>query len=52
MLELNALPSTDAALWVLMVQETDVLQVNDGDPFTCGAGSQAAITDTIDLGNK
>ncbi len=32
-LELTALPSIDAALWVPIVQETDVLLVNGGDPL-------------------
>src|SRR4051812_44206681 len=32
-LELTALPSLDAALWVPLVQETDVLLVNGGDPL-------------------
>jgi dipeptidase E len=32
-LELTALPSIDEALWVPMVQETDVLLVNGGDPL-------------------
>ena len=32
-LELTALPSVDEALWVPMVQETDVLLVNGGDPL-------------------
>ena len=32
-LELTALPSIDKALWVPMVQETDVLLVNGGDPL-------------------
>jgi dipeptidase E len=32
-LELTALPSIDRARWVPMVQETDVLLVNGGDPL-------------------
>jgi len=32
-LELTALPSLDKKLWVPMVQETDVLLVNGGDPL-------------------
>jgi dipeptidase E len=32
-LELTALPSIDEALWVPMVQETDILLVNGGDPL-------------------
>jgi dipeptidase E len=32
-LELTALPSIDEKLWVPMVQETDVLLVNGGDPL-------------------
>jgi dipeptidase E len=32
-LELTALPSLDNALWVPMVQKTDVLLVNGGDPM-------------------
>ncbi len=32
-LELTALPSIDEAPWVPMVQETDVLLVNGGDPL-------------------
>ena len=32
-LELTALPSIDEELWVPMVQETDVLLVNGGDPL-------------------
>ena len=37
-LELTALPSIDEALWVPMVQETDVLLVNGGDPCICATG--------------
>jgi len=33
LLELTALPSIDADLWVPMVRETDVLLVNGGDPL-------------------
>mgnify|MGYP001365149012 CR=1 FL=1 len=32
-LELTALPSIDKALWVPLVQETDVILVNGGDPL-------------------
>jgi dipeptidase E len=32
-LELTALPSIDAGRWVTMVQETDALLVNGGDPL-------------------
>lgn len=32
-LELTALPSVDAEIWVPMVKETDVLLVNGGDPL-------------------
>ena len=32
-LELTALPSIDKELWISMVQETDVLLVNGGDPL-------------------
>lgn len=35
-LELTALPSIDTALWVPLVQETDVLLVNGGDPLYLG----------------
>ncbi|MCA9877837.1 MAG: Type 1 glutamine amidotransferase-like domain-containing protein [Thermomicrobiales bacterium] len=35
-LELTALPSLDAARWVPLVQETDVLLVNGGDPVYLG----------------
>src|SRR4051794_20459437 len=35
-LELTALPSIDEALWVPMVQETDVLLVNGGAPLYLG----------------
>jgi dipeptidase E len=34
-LELTALPSIAKELWVPMVQETDVLLVNGGDPLYC-----------------
>jgi dipeptidase E len=40
-LELTALPNIDEELWIPMVQETDVLLVNGGDPlylcYCCGS---------------
>ena len=47
-LELTALPSIDAALWVPMVQETDVLLVNGGDPlFLCYWMRQSGLADLL-----
>ncbi|MEX2210259.1 MAG: hypothetical protein WD689_00645 [Gaiellaceae bacterium] len=45
-LELTALPSIDEEQWVPMVQETDVLLVNGGDPlYLCsGCGSPDWLT--------
>ena len=47
-LELTALPSIDAALWVPMVQETDVLLVNGGDPlYLCYWMRQSGLADLL-----
>jgi dipeptidase E len=47
-LELTALPSLDAALWVSMVQEPDVLLVNGGDPlYLCYWMRQSGLADLL-----
>lgn len=47
-LELTALPSLDAAQWVPMVQETDVLLVNGGDPlYLCYWMQQSGLADLL-----
>lgn len=47
-LELTALPSIDAARWVSMVQETDVLLVNGGDPlYLCYWMRQSGLADLL-----
>jgi dipeptidase E len=47
-LELTALPSIDEALWVPMVQETDVLLVNGGDPlYLCHWMRQSGLADLL-----
>ncbi len=47
-LELTALPSIDAALWVPLVQETDVLLVNGGDPlYLCYWLRQSGLADLL-----
>src|SRR5215208_1813378 len=47
-LELTALPSIDEALWVPMVQETDVLLVNGGDPlYLCYWMRQCGLADLL-----
>ncbi|MBK8027332.1 MAG: Type 1 glutamine amidotransferase-like domain-containing protein [Chloroflexi bacterium] len=47
-LELTALPSIDKALWVPMVQETDVLLVNGGDPlYLCYWMRQSGLADLL-----
>ena len=47
-LELTALPSLDAALWVPQVQETDVLLVNGGDPlYLCYWMRQSGLADLL-----
>ena len=47
-LELTALPSIDEALWVPMVQETDVLLVNGGDPlYLCYWMRQSGLADLL-----
>src|SRR5215204_1918558 len=47
-LELTALPSIDEALWVPMVQETDVLLVNGGDPlYLCSWMRQSGLADLL-----
>lgn len=47
-LELTALPSIDAALWVPMVQKTDVLLVNGGDPlYLCYWMRQSGLADLL-----
>lgn len=47
-LELTALPSIDDALWVPMVQETDVLLVNGGDTlYLCHWMRQSGLADLL-----
>ena len=47
-LELTALPSLDAARWVPMVQETDVLLVNGGDPlYLCYWMRRSGLADLL-----
>lgn len=47
-LELTALPSLPEALWVPMVQETDVLLVNGGDPmYLCYWMRQSGLADLL-----
>lgn len=47
-LELTALPSIDQAQWVPMVQETDVLLVNGGDPlYLCYWMRQFGLADLL-----
>ena len=47
-LELTALPSLDEALWVPLVQETDVLLVNGGDPlYLCYWMRQSGLADLL-----
>jgi dipeptidase E len=47
-LELTTLPSIDAALWVPLVQETDVLLVNGGDPlYLCYWMRQSGLAELL-----
>jgi dipeptidase E len=47
-LELTALPSIDKDVWVPMVQETDVLLVNGGDPmYLCYWMRQSGLADLL-----
>ena len=47
-LELAALPSINEELWVPMVQETDVLLVNGGDPlYLCYWMRQSGLADLL-----
>ena len=47
-LELTALPSINEALWVPMLQETDVLLVNGGDPlYLCYWMRQSGLADLL-----
>ena len=47
-LELTALPGIDKELWVPMVQETDVLLVNGGDPlYLCHWMRQSGLADLL-----
>jgi dipeptidase E len=47
-LELTALPSIDAELWVPVVQETDVLLVNGGDAlYLCHWMRQSGLADLL-----
>ncbi len=47
-LELTSLPSLDEAVWVPMVQETDVLLVNGGDPlYLCYWMRQSGLADLL-----
>jgi dipeptidase E len=49
-LELTALPSIDQELWVPMLQETDVLLVNGGDPlYLCHWMRQSGLADLMPL---
>src|SRR5829696_3144226 len=48
LLELTALPSIDEARWVPLVQETDVLLVNGGDPLDLGSWMrQSGLADRL-----
>src|SRR6266571_1380544 len=53
-LELTALPSIDEEHWVAMVQETDVLLVNGGDPlYLCYWMRQSGLADLLpELGGE
>jgi dipeptidase E len=47
-LELTALPSIDRSLWAPLVQETDVLLVNGGDPlYLCYWMRQSGLADLL-----
>jgi dipeptidase E len=47
-LELTALPSIDKEQWIPMVQETDVLLVNGGDPlYLCYCIRQSGLADLL-----
>ena len=47
-LELTALPSIDESLWVPLVQQTDVLLVNGGDPlYLCYWMRQSGLADLL-----
>jgi dipeptidase E len=47
-LELTALPGIDKEIWVPMVQETDVLLVNGGDPlYLCHWMRQSGLADLL-----
>jgi dipeptidase E len=47
-LELTALPSIDRELWIPMLQETDALLVNGGDPlFLCYWMQQSGLADLL-----
>jgi len=47
-LELTALPSLDRALWVPMIQETDALLVNGGDPlYLCYWMQQSGLAELL-----
>ena len=47
-LELTSLPSLDEAVWVPMIQETDVLLVNGGDPlYLCYWMRQSGLADLL-----
>lgn len=47
-LELTALPSIDKALWVPLVEQTDVLLVNGGDPlYLCYWMRQSGLADLL-----
>src|SRR6187401_1767013 len=49
-LELTALPSIDKEYWVPLVQETDVLLVNGGDPlYLCYWMRQSGLADLLPL---
>jgi dipeptidase E len=47
-LELTALPSIDEKLWVPLVQQSDVLLVNGGDPlYLCYWMRQSGLADLL-----
>jgi dipeptidase E len=47
-LELTALPSIDEEQWIPMVQETDVLLVNGGDPlYLCYWMRQSGLAELL-----
>ena len=52
-LELTALPSIDREGWVPLVQETDVLLVNGGDPmYLCHWMRQSGLADLLPVADE